>query len=160
MKKPHRTARRPVTPAAPVKAPATAPGVAPLPATATLAEPPRRKLPVTRRSISHKFYIAGQKGYLTVGLYPDGAPGELFIVIARGGTALRGFADCWARCVSFLLQYGVPVSVIVAKFAWHRFEPAGHTPHGQIGYARSIVDYAARWLGYNFVPGYAPQEPK
>jgi hypothetical protein len=122
----------------------------------------RNKLPDTRHSITHKFDVGGQKGYITVGCYPQdkgdgyGQPGEVFIHIQRQGSTLQGFADAWARSLSMLLQYGVPVSEIARMFAWHKFEPRGHTPNPDIPYANSLVDYVARFLGYQSIPDYNP----
>lgn len=119
-------------------------------------EQTRRKLPDTRPSVTHKFDIAGQKGYITLGFYDKACeqPGEVFIVVQKQGSTLQGFADAWARSVSMLLQYGVPPAAIARMFAWHKFEPRGHTTNPRIGYAHSVVDYVARWLGTLSVPGY------
>jgi ribonucleoside-diphosphate reductase alpha chain len=128
--------------------------------------PQRVRLPQTRSSITHKFDVAGHEGYLTVGLYEDGQPGELFITMAKEGSTVGGLMDSFGTCVSMALQYGVPLSTLVAKFGHSRFEPAGMTSNRDIPFAKSLIDYIARWLGMTFLPGYreanAPKrsEPK
>ncbi len=119
-----------------------------------LAAPRRERLPDTRQSITHKFNIAGHEGYITVGLYPDGRPGELFITMAKEGSTIGGLMDCFGTAVSMSLQYGVPLEVYVNKFSHTRFEPMGHTKNPDIRIAKSIVDYIFRWLGITFLPGY------
>ncbi len=114
--------------------------------------PVRRKLPDERRSITHKFSIGGHEGYITVGMYDDGAPGEIFITMAKEGSTISGLMDAFATAVSFNLQYGVPLKFLVDKFAHVRFEPSGWTGNQQIPYAKSIMDYIFRWLGAQ-VPG-------
>jgi len=114
-------------------------------------EPVRRKLPDERKSITHKFSIAGLDGYITVGMYEDGTPGEIFITIAKQGSVISGLMDCFATAVSIALQYGVPLRVLVEKFAHVRFEPSGYSSNPQIGYAKSIVDYIFRWLALKFL---------
>ena len=116
--------------------------------------PMRRRLPDTRASITHKFNIAGHEGYLTVGLYEDGMPGELFITMAKEGSTIGGLMDCIGTTVSVALQYGVPVESLVNKFTHQRFEPAGMTTNRDIPFAKSLVDYIFRWMGMQFVPGY------
>ena len=116
--------------------------------------PLRRRLPDTRRSITHKFNVAGHEGYLTVGLYEDGTPGELFITMAKEGSTIGGLMDSLGTAISVALQYGVPVESLVTKFTHQRFEPAGITHNRDIPFARSLVDYIFRWLGMEFVPGY------
>jgi ribonucleoside-diphosphate reductase alpha chain len=116
--------------------------------------PMRRRLPDTRASITHKFNIAGHEGYLTVGLYEDGMPGELFITMAKEGSTIGGLMDCIGTSVSVALQYGVPVESLVNKFTHQRFEPAGMTTNREIPFAKSLVDYIFRWMGIQFVPGY------
>jgi len=115
-----------------------------------LQELQRRRLPDERKSITHRFEISGHKGYLTVGLFSDGNPGEIFITIAKEGSALSGLVDGWAVTVSMLLQYDVPLRVIVDKFKEWSFEPSGHTKNPEIPYAKSIFDYVARWLELKF----------
>jgi len=113
--------------------------------------PIRRKLPDERRSITHKFSIGGHEGYITVGMYDDGAPGEVFITIAKEGSTISGLMDAFATAISFNLQYGVPLKFLVDKFAHVRFEPSGWTGNPQIPYAKSITDYIFRWLGAKFL---------
>jgi ribonucleoside-diphosphate reductase alpha chain len=119
-----------------------------------LAAPRRERLPDTRQSITHKFSISGHEGYITVGLYPDGRPGELFITMAKEGSTIGGLMDCFGTAVSMSLQYGVPLDVYVNKFSHTRFEPMGYTKNADIRIAKSIVDYIFRWLGITFLPGY------
>ena len=125
------------------------------PAAATVEKvvyrPIRRKLPDERRSITHKFSIGGHEGYITVGMYDDGAPGEIFITMAKEGSTISGLMDAFATAVSFNLQYGVPLKFLVDKFAHVRFEPSGWTGNQQIPYAKSIMDYIFRWLGAKFL---------
>ena len=118
------------------------------------AAPRRERLPDTRQSITHKFNVAGHEGYITVGLYDDGRPGELFITMAKEGSTIGGLMDCFGTAVSMSLQYGVPLEVYVNKFSHTRFEPMGHTKNPDIRIAKSIVDYIFRWLGITFLPGY------
>ncbi len=119
-----------------------------------LAVPRRERLPDTRKSITHKFSIAGHEGYITVGLYDDGRPGELFITMAKEGSTIGGLMDAFGTAVSMSLQYGVPLEVYVNKFSHTRFEPMGHTKNPDIRIAKSIVDYIFRWLGIEFLPGF------
>ena len=125
--------------------------------------PMRRRLSDTRSSITHKFNVAGHEGYLTVGLYDDGLPGELFITMAKEGSTIGGLMDSLGTATSVALQYGVPVESLVNKFTHQRFEPAGMTANRDIPFAKSLVDYIFRWLGMQFIPGYreanAPQRP-
>jgi ribonucleoside-diphosphate reductase alpha chain len=111
----------------------------------------RRKLPNERSSITHKFSIGGHEGYLTVGKYADGAPGEIFIKMAKEGSTLSGIMDAFALSVSIALQYGVPLRALVDKFVNSRFEPSGYTGNPNIRYAKSVVDYIGRWLGAKFI---------
>ena len=121
--------------------------------------PVRRKLPDERAAITHKFSIGGHEGYITVGMYEDGAPGEIFITMAKEGSTISGLMDAFATAVSFNLQYGVPLKFLVDKFAHVRFEPSGWTGNQQIPYAKSIMDYIFRWLGARFLgPEYANTE--
>jgi ribonucleoside-diphosphate reductase alpha chain len=123
--------------------------------------PHRRRLADTRQSITHKFNVAGHEGYVTVGLYEDGSPGELFITMAKEGSTIGGLMDSLGTAISVALQYGVPVESLVGKFTHQRFEPAGMTHNADIPFAKSLVDYIFRWLGMQFIPGYraanAPQ---
>jgi ribonucleoside-diphosphate reductase alpha chain len=113
--------------------------------------PERRRLPDTRASLTHKFSIEGHEGYITVGLFDDGTPGELFVTMAKEGSTLSGMMDAFATSVSLLFQYGVPLPHMVDKFGHMRFEPSGWTGNPEIGMAKSIVDYVFRWLGYRFL---------
>jgi ribonucleoside-diphosphate reductase alpha chain len=119
-----------------------------------VATPRRERLPDTRQSVTHKFNVAGHEGYITVGLFPDGRPGELFITMAKEGSTVGGLMDCFGTAVSMSWQYGVPLEVYVNKFSHTRFEPMGHTKNPDIRIAKSIVDYIFRWLGITFLPGY------
>lgn len=113
--------------------------------------PRRRRLPNERAAITHKFSIAGSEGYMTVGLYEDGQPGELFLTMAKQGSTVSGLMDAFATSVSVALQYGVPLRDLVNKFSHMRFEPAGFTGNQEIPIAKSIVDYIFRWLGARFL---------
>jgi ribonucleoside-diphosphate reductase alpha chain len=136
-----------------------APSPAPAPVEKVIYRPVRRKLPDERRSITHKFSIGGHEGYITVGMYDDGAPGEIFITMAKEGSTISGLMDSLATAISFNLQYGVPLKFLVDKFAHVRFEPSGWTGNPQIPYAKSIIDYIFRWLGAKFLgPEYAVTE--
>jgi len=119
------------------------------------SRPFRRRLPDTRQSITHKFSVAGHEGYLTVGLYEDGQPGELFITMAKEGSTVGGLMDVIGTCTSMALQYGVPLITLVDKFRHARFEPAGMTSNKDIPFAKSLIDYIFCWLGCQFIPGYA-----
>jgi len=116
--------------------------------------PLRRRLPDTRMGKTHKFNVASHEGYLTVGLYVDGTPGELFITMAKEGSTIGGLMDSLGTAISVALQYGVPIESLVNKFTHQRFEPAGITHNPEIPFAKSLVDYIFRWLGMEFVPGY------
>ena len=116
--------------------------------------PMRRRLPDPRRSLTHKVNVAGHEGYLTVGLYEDGLPGELFITLAKEGSTIGGLMDSLGTATSVALQYGVPVRSLVNKFTHQRFEPAGMTGNPEIPIAKSLVDYIFRWLGIQFIEGY------
>ena len=111
----------------------------------------RQRLPDERQSITHKFSVAGHDGYLTVGMYDNGEPGEIFVVMAKQGSVVSGLMDTVATSISLALQYGVPLKVLVDKFSHSRFEPAGFTNNPQIPIAKSIVDYIFRWLGQKFL---------
>jgi ribonucleoside-diphosphate reductase alpha chain len=116
------------------------------------ARPLRRKLPDERRAITHKFSVGGHEGYLTVGLYDDGLPGEIFITMAKEGSTVSGLMDSFATAISLALQYGVPLKVLCDKFSHSRFEPSGYTPNPEIRYAKSVMDYIFRWLALKFLP--------
>ena len=113
--------------------------------------PTRRKLPDERHSITHKFDIAGHEGYITVGLFHDGTPGEIFLTMAKEGSTISGFADAFAQAISYALQYGVPLQVLVDKFSHARFEPSGMTRNPEVRFAKSIVDYIFRWMATKFL---------
>ncbi|HYE77154.1 MAG TPA: vitamin B12-dependent ribonucleotide reductase, partial [bacterium] len=113
-------------------------------------KPRRRRLPDERQSITHKFDIAGHEGYITVGMYEDGTPGELFITMSKEGSTISGLMDTLATATSIMLQYGVPLSVLVEKFSHMRFEPSGFTKNQQIPIAKSVVGYIFRWLALKF----------
>jgi len=117
-------------------------------------KPRREHLPDTRQSITHKFNVGGHEGYINVGLYPDGRPGELFITMAKEGSTIGGLMDCFGTAISICLQYGVPLEVLVNKFSHTRFEPMGHSTNPDIRIAKSVVDYIFRWLGITFLDGY------
>ena len=119
-----------------------------------VGKPIRRRLPQTRTAVTHKFDIAGHEGYLTVGLYENGQPGELFITMAKEGSTIGGLMDCIATLTSITLQYGVPMETLVRKFAHQRFEPSGYTKNAEIQNASSIIDYVFRWMAFQFIPGY------
>ena len=152
----------PAVAAAPAAAAAAAkpqPAVAANPQVQTRIEyrPLRRRLPDERKSLTHKFSVAGHEGYITVGLYDDGTPGEFFIRMAKGGSVIAGLIDAFATSTSIALQYGVPLKVLVNKFAHVRFEPSGFTNNPNIRIAKSIVDYIFRWLALKFL---SPEEAK
>jgi ribonucleoside-diphosphate reductase alpha chain len=113
--------------------------------------PKRRKLPDERQAITHKFDIAGHEGYITVGLFDDGTPGEIFLTMAKEGSTISGFADAFAQAISYSLQYGVPLQVLVDKFSHARFEPSGMTKNPEVRFAKSIVDYIFRWMASKFL---------
>jgi len=129
----------------------TAADVAKQTAASLVTGPVRRKLPDERQAITHKFDIAGHEGYITVGLFEDGQPGEIFLVMAKEGSTISGFADAFAQAISYALQYGVPLQALVDKFSHVRFEPAGMTRNPEIRFAKSIVDYIFRWMATKFM---------
>ncbi len=120
--------------------------------------PFRRKLPDERRSITHKFDIAGHEGYITAGMYEDAQPGEIFITMSKEGSTISGLMDSFATAISMALQYGVPLRVLVDKFSHMRFEPSGFTKNPDIPIAKSIMDYIFRWLASKFLDREAQQE--
>jgi ribonucleoside-diphosphate reductase alpha chain len=126
-------------------------GAAAAPAADAGPRPARRKLPDERRAITHKFSIAGHEGYITVGMYDDGKPGEIFLVMAKEGSTISGLMDAFATSISMSLQYGVPLETLVEKFSHVRFEPSGFTKNPEIPYAKSITDYIFRWLASKFL---------
>jgi ribonucleoside-diphosphate reductase alpha chain len=113
--------------------------------------PRRRKLPDERQALTHKFDIQGHEGYITVGLFDDGQPGEIFLVMAKEGSTISGFADAFAQAISYALQYGVPLQDLVDKFSHVRFEPSGMTKNPDVRFAKSIVDYIFRWMATKFL---------
>jgi len=129
----------------------TAAELAALAAAALVTSPVRRKLPDERQALVHKFDIAGHEGYITVGLFADGQPGEIFLVMAKEGSTISGFADAFAQAISYALQYGVPLQALVDKFSHVRFEPSGMTRNPEIRFAKSIVDYIFRWMASKFL---------
>ena len=132
---------------------ASSPGMpAAAPAASAAPETPRRhKLPDERRAITHKFSVAGHEGYVTVGLYEDGMPGEIFLTMAKEGSTISGLMDSFATAISLTLQYGVPLEALVEKFSHMRFEPSGYTKNPEIPIAKSLVDYIFRWLASKFL---------
>ncbi len=123
----------------------------PAPAAAAPPAPRRRKLPDERRALTHKFSVAGHEGYITVGLYEDGTPGEIFLTMAKEGSTISGLMDAFATAISLTLQYGVPLEALVEKFSHMRFEPAGYTKNPEIPIAKSLIDYIFRWLASRFL---------
>jgi ribonucleoside-diphosphate reductase alpha chain len=119
---------------------------------ASARKPYRRKLPDERMAITHKFSVGAHEGYLTVGLYENGQPGEIFITMAKEGSTVSGLMDSFATAVSLALQYGVPLKVLCDKFSHMRFEPSGWTNNPEIRFAKSIMDYIFRWMAYKFLP--------
>jgi len=119
-----------------------------------LDQPVRHRMPDTRTSLTHRFEIAGHEGYITVGLYEDGQPGELFITMSKEGSTIGGLMDTVGTLTSIALQYGVPLESLVKKFAYQRFEPSGFTKNPDIRHATSITDYVFRWLACQFIKGY------
>jgi ribonucleoside-diphosphate reductase alpha chain len=117
-------------------------------------QPIRHRMPDTRNSMTHRFEIAGHEGYITVGLYEDGQPGELFITMSKEGSTIGGLMDTVGTLTSIALQYGVPLESLVKKFAYQRFEPSGFTKNPDIRHATSITDYVFRWLACQFIKGY------
>ncbi len=123
-----------------------------------VGQPVRRRLPDERQAITHKFEIAGHEGYITIGLFEDGSPGEIFLVMAKEGSTISGFADAFAQAVSYALQYGVPLQVLVDKFTHVRFEPSGMTKNAEVRFAKSTVDYIFRWMATKFLSSEAQFE--
>ncbi|MCI0356872.1 MAG: vitamin B12-dependent ribonucleotide reductase [Planctomycetaceae bacterium] len=119
-----------------------------------VSKPRRERLPDTRQSITHKFNVGGHEGYINVGMYDDGRPGELFITMAKEGSTVGGLMDAFGTAISMSLQYGVPLSDLVNKFSHMRFEPMGHTTNPDIRIAKSVIDYIFRWMGIRFLEGY------
>jgi ribonucleoside-diphosphate reductase alpha chain len=113
----------------------------------------RHRLPDERPAITHHFAVGGHEGYLTVGLYPNGQPGEVFIRMAREGSTIAGLMECFGAVVSVCLQHGVTLKVLCDKLSHTRFEPSGWTGNAELGYAKSIMDYIFRWLELRFLSG-------
>ena len=141
----------PLTSAQPLPTPEAVPTVKVAPVAEQVSAPRRRRMPDERRAINHKFSVGGHKGYITVGLYDDGTPGEMFITMAKEGSVISGLMDAFATSVSIGLQYGVPLQVLVNKFVHMRFEPSGFTNNPNIRIAKSIVDYIFRWMSMKFL---------
>jgi ribonucleoside-diphosphate reductase alpha chain len=120
----------------------------------------RMKLPDERQSLTHKFSIAGHEGYLTVGLYPNGDPGEIFLRMAKEGSTISGLMDSIATMTSIALQYGVPLKALVDKFSHTRFEPSGFTNNPEIPLAKSVTDYVFRYLGNRFCHDEGPRRTR
>ena len=119
-----------------------------------VSKPRRERLPDTRNSITHKFNVGGHEGYINVGMFDDGRPGELFITMAKEGSTVGGLMDAFGTAISMSLQYGVPLADLVNKFSHMRFEPMGHTTNPDIRIAKSVIDYIFRWMGIRFLEGY------
>src|SRR5208283_4734928 len=126
---------------------------------AEAGKPLRHRLSDTRTAVTHKFDIAGHEGYLTVGLFEERQPGELFITMAKEGSTIGGLMDAIGTLTSMALQYGVPLDALVRKFAHQRFEPSGFTKNPDIRNAASITDYVFRWMALQFIPGYRESLP-
>src|SRR5262249_48212934 len=138
---------------------AQSPGVERAPSPAEVEDlnaPPRavrHKLPEERMSVTHKFNVGGHEGYITVGLYPSGDPGEIFVTMAKEGSTVSGLMDSFSCAISLSLQHGVPLKMLCEKFAHTRFEPSGWSGNPDIGFAKSIMDYIFRWLQLRFLTG-------
>jgi ribonucleoside-diphosphate reductase alpha chain len=135
----------------PVSTSKTDPGLARVQAAAAARTLVRRKLPDERKSLTHKFSVGGHEGYIHVGLYDEGEPGEIFIRMAKEGSTISGLMDSFATAVSLALQHGVPLRLLVDKFSRMRFEPSGFTGNPEIPRATSVMDYLFRWLGAKFL---------
>lgn len=121
-------------------------------------QPIRRRLPDERKAVVHHFSVGGHEGYVMVGLYEDGQPGELFIRMAKAGSTVAGLMDSFGIAISMALQYGVPLKVLCDKFSHARFEPSGWSAVKEIGYAKSLMDYLFRWLALRFLPAVSLSE--
>ncbi len=137
--------------------PAAAATVQSLPSTEAVTQPSRRRLPDERKAVVHHFSVGGHEGYLIVGLYDNGQPGEIFIRMAKAGSTIAGLMDSFGIAVSMAIQYGVPLRALTDKFSHTRFEPSGWTPVKEIGYAKSLADYIFRWLALKFLSASPPQ---
>jgi ribonucleoside-diphosphate reductase alpha chain len=138
------------------QAPATPAQVTP--SAETAAQPLRRRLQDERTAVVHHFSVGGHEGYLIVGLYENGLPGEIFIRMAKAGSTIAGLMDSFGIAVSLALQYQVPLKVLCGKFSHTRFEPSGWTTVKEIGYAKSLMDYIFRWLALKFLPASSPPQ--
>jgi len=121
-------------------------------------QPVRRRLPDERRALVHHFSVGGHEGYVMVGLYDEGQPGEIFIRMAKAGSTIAGLMDSFGIAISMALQYGVPLKVLCDKFSHTRFEPSGWSTVKEIGYAKSLMDYLFRWLALRFLPAVSPPQ--
>ena len=119
-------------------------------------QPVRHRLPDERSAVVHHFSVGGHEGYLMVGLYEDGQPGEIFIRMAKAGSTVAGLMDSFGIAISMALQYGVPLKILCDKFSHTRFEPSGWSTVKEIGYAKSLMDYLFRWLTLRFLPAMTP----
>src|SRR5437588_4333755 len=119
--------------------------------TQLVERPLRKRLPAERQAVTHKFEISGHEGYITVGLYQDGTPGEIFLKMAKEGSTVSGLMDSFATAISLALQYGVPLLALIDKFSHTRFEPQGFTKNPEIPIAKSVMDYIFRWLASRFL---------
>lgn len=128
------------------------------PQTANDRQPMRRRLPDERRAVVHHFSVGGHEGYVMVGLYEEGQPGEIFIRMAKAGSTIAGLMDSFGIAISMALQYGVPLKVLCDKFSHTRFEPSGWSTVQEIGYAKSLMDYLFRWLALRFLPATSPPD--
>src|SRR6185295_7407913 len=137
---------QPLNTAKPVRADAAG-----VPATVAAPHPVRHRLPPDRQALCHKFDIAGHEGYIHVGFYEDGAPGEIFIKMAKEGSTISGLMDTIGVLTSMAIQYGVPLEVLVQKFSHVRFEPSGFTKNADIPIAKSLIDYIFRFFGLRFL---------
>jgi len=137
---------------------ATADEGATAPHTTKDRQPMRRRLPDERRAVVHHFSVGGHEGYVMVGLYEEGQPGEIFIRMAKAGSTIAGLMDSFGIAISMALQYGVPLKVLCDKFSHTRFEPSGWSTVQEIGYAKSLMDYLFRWLALRFLPAMSPSD--
>jgi len=119
-------------------------------------QPVRGRLPDERKALVHHFSVGGHEGYVMVGLYDEGQPGEIFIRMAKAGSTIAGLMDSFGIAISMALQYGVPLKVVCDKFSHTRFEPSGWSTVKEIGYAKSLMDYLFRWLALKFLPAMSP----
>jgi ribonucleoside-diphosphate reductase alpha chain len=115
-----------------------------------IGQPVRRRLPTTRKAVTHRFQLGGHEGYMTVGMFEDGTPGELFVSMSKEGSTIGGLMDTVGTLTSVALQYGVSLETLVAKFSHQRFEPSGWSTNKDIGLATSIIDYVFRWMSLHF----------